>query len=112
MLRAGSSVAARKAVIQTCISRLLLQVPVFFAPPIVGMLPPIRRLVNALPKWTLAIETLILIIAFGYGLPATIALFPQTGSIRRRALEPVFQEGDVDKNEVCAGVYGVGARAQ
>lgn len=98
--RAGSSNAARKAVIQTCVSRLLLQVPVFFFPPVVGMLPPIRRLLNALPKWTLAIETLILIIGFGFGLPATIALFPQTGGIRRRSLELVFQQGDVDKNEV------------
>lgn len=96
---AGSSIAARKAVIQTCVSRLLLQIPVFFLPPVVGMLPPVRRLLAALPKWTLAIETLILIIGFGYGLPATIALFPQTGRIRRRALEPVFQQGDVDTNE-------------
>lgn len=96
---AGSSIAARKAVIQTCVSRLLLQVPVFLFPPVVGMLPPIRRLLDALPKWTLAIETLILIIGFGYGLPATIALFPQTGTIRRGALEPVFQQGAADKNE-------------
>lgn len=97
---AGSSVAARKAVIQTCVSRLLLQVPVFLFPPLVGMTPPVKRLVAAMPKWTLAIETLILIIGFGFGLPATIATFPQTGSIRRRALEPEFQEDGADKDEL------------
>ena len=46
-----------------------------------------KNLVRRLPQWELAINTFVLIIGFGFGLPATIAAFPQTGQIRRSDVE-------------------------
>ena len=111
----GSSAAARKAVHETVFSRIFLQVPVFFFPAIIMSLPGapttpslshhrdrppqvdgastvrlgavMKNLVRRLPQWELAINTFVLIIGFGFGLPATIAAFPQTGQIRRSDVE-------------------------
>ena len=46
------------------------------------------------PKWALPLRLLVLML--GYGLPLTIAAFPQTGRIQTRQLEPHFQQATME----------------
>jgi hypothetical protein len=87
---ARSQVAARKAVYQTIASRLLLTIPGLLMPALITSIPVIVRLTTRRPKWALSLDTLTIMLCFGFGLPATNAAFPRTGSIRASKLEPAF----------------------
>jgi len=96
-----SSVAAKKAVEETVMSRAILQVPVFFLPAVTMSLPPIAALCAANPSVTIPLTTLITIISFGFGLPGAVAYFPQFGSLPVEQLEPEIQkELDADVTTV------------
>jgi len=85
----GSSiVAAKKAIKETVFSRMLLQLPVFVFPPLMTFLPPIATIIRRNPRLTSPITTLFLFVGFGFGLPASIAAFPQEGYIEESELEP------------------------
>ena len=85
-----SRFAAKKALTEMAISRMILPVPVFLMAPL-GMFvaEPIikknRRLL-AIP-----FQSAFVLLGFGLGLPATIALFPQNGTVEASELEPRFQ---------------------
>jgi tricarboxylate carrier len=83
-----SSVAARKAVEETVMSRALLQVPVFFLPAATMSLPPVAAFAAANPALGVSLTTLITMIGFGFGLPAAVAYFPQLGSLKVSEVEP------------------------
>jgi tricarboxylate carrier len=87
-----SSVAARKAVEETVISRALLPVPVFFVPALAMTLPHLAALAAAYPAIGISVSTLITIVSFGFGLPAAIAYFPQIGSLPVVTLEPEIRK--------------------
>jgi len=77
-----SQVAAKKGVESTTASRALLQAPVFFLPPVLmGALPPIRSLIEKNPRARVPLTTFLVLVAFGLGLPATIAVFPQVAEL-------------------------------
>eukprot|EP01065_Artemidia_motanka_P001254 TRINITY_DN10583_c0_g1_i1.p1 TRINITY_DN10583_c0_g1~~TRINITY_DN10583_c0_g1_i1.p1 ORF type:complete len:344 (+),score=84.89 TRINITY_DN10583_c0_g1_i1:73-1104(+) len=82
-----SSEAARKAVNETVVSRMLLQVPVYFVPACLLALPPFTTIAAVSPAHSVALSTFVTIVAFGFGLPAAIAYYPSQGSIRREELE-------------------------
>jgi tricarboxylate carrier len=84
---AKSSIAAEKAVIETAVSRAFLGIPCFLLPAAIMSLPPIARFCAASPSMGLGLYTFVSIILFGFGLPATVAIFPQTGSIPVDRLE-------------------------
>lgn len=87
-----SSVAAKKAVEETVLSRAMLQVPVFFVPAVLMSLPPVAALCVASPAVAVPLSTLFTIMSFGFGLPAAVAYFPQQGSVNVGDLEPELQE--------------------
>jgi tricarboxylate carrier len=95
-----SKIAAEKAIKETVVSRVLLQLPVFLFPPVMSMLPPIVRYLKRYPRMTTPVMTGFLFLGFGFGLPASIAAFPQEGSISERELEAEFRgHGDLNYNK-------------
>jgi len=88
-----SSIAARKGVEQTTATRAILQAPVYFLPPLMmGSLPVLRNAVARNPAARVPLTTFLVLLSFGLGLPATIAIFPQFSSIEQADLEPRFRD--------------------
>lgn len=95
-----SQIAAKKAIQETVFSRMLLQVPVFIFPPMMTFLPPIANLLRKNPRLTTPITTAFLFIGFGFGLPASIAAFPQDGTLVESKAEPHLRgHGDLVYNK-------------
>jgi hypothetical protein len=87
-----SQIAAAQGVYATTASRAILQAPVYFIPPLlVGSLPPIQRLLHRAPHLTIPCTTYALLVSFGLGLPATVAMFPQQSPIAAKDVESKFQ---------------------
>jgi hypothetical protein len=84
---ARSSAAASKAVRETVLSRVFLQVPTFFIPPMFMSLGPLSRAAAASPAADLSLNTFLTILGFGLGLPAAVGAFPQRGEIAVSDLE-------------------------
>jgi len=88
-----SQLAAKCGVESTTLSRALLQAPVYFIPSmLMGTLPPLRDLIEKNPRYRVPITTFLVLIAFGVGLPATVAVFPQISSIASTDVEPKYQK--------------------
>jgi tricarboxylate carrier len=83
----GCKNAAKRAVQETAFSRVLLQLPTFFVPPLFMMLPPIASAAAASPVIGLTANTFITLVGFGLGLPAAVAYFPQIGEIKVEDIE-------------------------
>lgn len=95
--------AASKALQEMVISRMLLPLPVFLAPPVgISCIELLHRnnylpracqqLLTHHPKSTsVVLNTCFVLLGFSIGLPATIAVFPQVGTIPIHELEPRFQ---------------------
>jgi hypothetical protein len=83
-----SRIAAVKAIKETVFSRILLQLPVFLFPPLMTMAPPISKFLKRNPRLGTPVITGFLFLGFGFGLPASIAAFPQEGLIAEADLEP------------------------
>jgi Sideroflexins len=81
-----SQVAAARGVYTTTASRAMLQLPVYFLPPALLSLLPLS------PSMVLPATTFFLLVAFGIGLPAAIAVFPQECAIDVKELEPELQQ--------------------
>jgi len=81
-----SSIAAKKAVEETVMSRAILQIPVFFVPAM------IMTIIPGPASLAIPLTTLWTILSFGFGLPAAVAYFPQLGSVSVSELEPSLQE--------------------
>lgn len=86
-----SKIAAQCGVNSTTASRALLQAPVYFVPPVLVSLGPIKRYLNKNPRMTVPITTYLLLCSFGVGLPATVAIFPQISSIGVNDVEEKYQ---------------------
>lgn len=78
-----SKIAAAKGVYATTASRGILQIPVYFLPP--AILALLR-----LPLPVVPATTFFLLVSFGIGLPATVALFPQECEVSVKELETEF----------------------
>jgi sideroflexin-5 len=85
-----SQVAAARGVYATTASRALLQLPVYFLP------PALLSLVHLSPAMVLPATTFFLLVSFGIGLPAAIAVFPQECAIDVKDLEVELQQRAVD----------------
>ena len=85
-----SSQAAKKAVQETVLSRVILQFPVFLAPAVIMALPPVAKFCSAMPVAGVGLYSFVSIVCFGFGLPAAIAVFPQRGAIQVDDLEEDF----------------------
>ena len=76
-----SKEAAKRGVHSTTLSRALLQAPVYFLPPLLLGMGPLKKLVTTRPSTRVPVTTFLLLTSFGIGLPATVAIFPQIVSI-------------------------------
>ena len=87
-----SQIAAAQGVYSTTASRAILQAPVYFVPPLLlASVAPIKRYLASKPAMTVPVTTYLLLVSFGVGLPATVAIFPQISSIPASAVEERFQ---------------------
>jgi hypothetical protein len=86
-----SQSAASRGVYSTTASRSLLQAPVYFVPPLLLQLPAVRRHLQQHPTRTVPVTTFFLLICFGIGLPASVAVFPQIASIPAKDCEEPYQ---------------------
>eukprot|EP00587_Corethron_hystrix_P009349 CAMPEP_0113299390 /NCGR_PEP_ID=MMETSP0010_2-20120614/1448_1 /TAXON_ID=216773 ORGANISM="Corethron hystrix, Strain 308" /NCGR_SAMPLE_ID=MMETSP0010_2 /ASSEMBLY_ACC=CAM_ASM_000155 /LENGTH=356 /DNA_ID=CAMNT_0000152623 /DNA_START=319 /DNA_END=1389 /DNA_ORIENTATION=+ /assembly_acc=CAM_ASM_000155 len=101
-----SQVAAKKGVYATTASRALLPAPVYFLPPaLMAAVSPIRRLTEKNPRLSVPITTFLLMISFGIGLPATIAVFPQISEIEVDKLEEKYQNLKDDQGKPIQRLY-------
>lgn len=88
-----SKEAARQGVNSTTLSRAILQVPVYFLPPLLMTgAGPLGRILQRHPTARVPITTFLVLVSFGLGLPAAVALFPQIASIDASKVEPEFQK--------------------
>lgn len=99
-----SNVAAEKAVMETVYSRALLQIPVFLIPAVFMSLPPIVA-VTASASVAIPLSTLVTMIAFGLGLPAATAVFPQYGNMDTADLEDQFRSLTDDQGQPIKTVW-------
>ena len=88
-----SIVAAKRGVYSTTASRAMLQAPVFFLPPfLLSSVPAFKRVIAKNPTSAIPITTFLLLVSFGFALPATVAVFPQMSEIDVMELEQKFQQ--------------------
>ena len=85
-----STIAAKRGVYSTTLSRALLQAPVYLLPPLL-LSGPLQNYVKQRPAMRVPLTTFLILTAFGIGLPATVAIFPQIGSITPEEVEPKYQ---------------------
>uniref|UniRef100_UPI0037E86675 sideroflexin-5a isoform X2 n=1 Tax=Semicossyphus pulcher TaxID=241346 RepID=UPI0037E86675 len=84
-----SKVAARHALLETALTRVVLPMPILVLPPMI-----MTALENRLPllqrrrRLVLPIHSLVCLAAFGLALPLAISLFPQMSEISVSQLEP------------------------
>ena len=87
-----SKVAAAKGVNSTTASRALLQAPVYFLPPVLmGSIPALKSALLRHPAMSVPLTTYLVLVSFGLGLPATVAIFPQMAEIDIQDVEEEFQ---------------------
>lgn len=83
--------AARRGVNSTTASRALLQAPVYLLPPMLLSGGFLKRYVAKNPATCIPITTYLLLVSFGIGLPATVAIFPQISQISVNEVDKKFQ---------------------
>eukprot|EP00049_Salpingoeca_infusionum_P019080 m.360091 g.360091 ORF g.360091 m.360091 type:complete len:331 (+) comp18882_c0_seq1:369-1361(+) len=86
-----STHAAKKAIFQTMMTRLVLPAPLLIIPPVAMMMLEKTPIFKRFPRTRMPIETLVCVGAFVFGLPFAIALFPQEGTIAASEMEPQYQ---------------------
>lgn len=99
-----SAVAAKYGVYSTTLSRALLQAPVYFLPPLL-LGGPLQKFVKQRPAIRVPLTTFLLLTAFGIGLPATVAIFPQIVSIAPADVESKYQHLKDPKTRQLYTVY-------
>jgi sideroflexin-5 len=88
---ATSQEAAARGVFSTTASRSLLQAPVYFVPPLLMQAPPVQKYLAKNPAMAVPTTTFFLLVCFGIGLPASVAIFPQMAQIQAKDCEAPYQ---------------------
>ncbi|XP_059044032.1 sideroflexin-5 isoform X1 [Mustela lutreola] len=73
----SSKIAARHALLETALTRVVLPMPILVLPPIVMSMLEKTALLQARPRLLLPVQSLVCLAAFGLALPLAISLFPQ-----------------------------------
>lgn len=104
-----SQIAAKGGVYSTTASRAMLQAPVFFVPPFLLTLPYFKSLLLKNPTLSVPLSTFLLLVSFGVGLPATVAIFPQIVQINVEELEEKYRNlQDKDGSHISKLYYNKG----
>lgn len=101
-----SKIAAERGVNSTTFSRALLQAPVYFLPPfLMASISPLKNMILRNPMMRVPMTTYLLLVCFGIGLPASVAIFPQMGEIKVDEAEEKYHNLKDSKND--GKPYGV-----
>jgi len=95
----NSTEAAKKALMETALTRIILPAPILVLPPIIMGFIEKTVLFKRYPRTRLPVHATVVTAAFGLALPLAISLFPQNGTIDVDKLEPTFAGANwLDKN--------------
>ncbi|CAG01254.1 unnamed protein product [Tetraodon nigroviridis] len=83
-----SKVAARHALLETALTRVVMPVPILVLPPIVMSALEKLPLLQRQPRLVLPVHAAVCLAAFSLALPVAVSLFPQTSQIGTKQLEP------------------------
>ncbi|XP_067931539.1 sideroflexin-5-like [Watersipora subatra] len=88
----ASKVAAKEAIKSTAATRVVLPAPILVLPPLIMAALEKTKFMRKNPRWSLPVNSLLVLLAFGGALPAAIALFPQESKIKTSSLEASIAE--------------------
>ncbi|KAJ3613380.1 hypothetical protein NHX12_019630 [Muraenolepis orangiensis] len=84
-----SKMAAKRALFETALTRVVLPMPILLLPPIVmAMLERSIPVLRRRPGLVLPVHSLVVLTAFSLALPLAISLFPQMSQVHVSLLEP------------------------
>uniref|UniRef100_A0A8D0G815 Sideroflexin 5 n=1 Tax=Sphenodon punctatus TaxID=8508 RepID=A0A8D0G815_SPHPU len=83
----SSRIAAKHALIETALTRVVLPMPILVLPPMIMSLLEKTSLLRSRPRMLLPVQSLVCLAAFGLALPLAISLFPQMSEIETSRLE-------------------------
>ncbi|KAM9777850.1 sideroflexin-5a isoform 2-T2 [Neosynchiropus ocellatus] len=83
-----SKVAARHALLETALTRVVLPMPILLLPPVIMAYLEKLQVLQRRPRLVLPVHSLVCLAAFGLALPLAISLFPQMSQISVDRLEP------------------------
>ncbi|XP_053290014.1 sideroflexin-5a isoform X2 [Pleuronectes platessa] len=83
-----SRVAARHALLETALTRVVLPMPILLLPPLIMSMLEKLPLLQRQRGLVLPVHSLVCLAAFGLALPLAISLFPQMSQISVSRLEP------------------------
>ncbi|XP_043400880.1 sideroflexin-5 isoform X2 [Chelonia mydas] len=77
----SSRIAAKHALIETALTRVVLPMPILVLPPIIMSILEKTSLLRARPRMVLPVQGFVCLAAFGLALPLAISLFPQMSEV-------------------------------
>ncbi|NWZ90469.1 SFXN5 protein, partial [Nesospiza acunhae] len=77
----SSRVAAKHALLETALTRVVLPMPILVLPPIIMSVLEKTWLLRCWPRMLLPVQSLVCLAAFGLALPLAISLFPQMSEV-------------------------------
>uniref|UniRef100_A0A3B3YR18 Sidoreflexin n=1 Tax=Poecilia mexicana TaxID=48701 RepID=A0A3B3YR18_9TELE len=83
-----SKIAARHALLETALTRVVMPMPIMVLPPMVMAVLEKLPLLQRRRRLVLPVHSLVCLAAFGLALPLAISLFPQMSQISANQLEP------------------------
>ncbi|ROK15820.1 Sideroflexin-5 [Anabarilius grahami] len=83
-----SKLAARHALMETSLTRVVLPMPILLLPPLIMAILERLPLLQKHPRLALPVHSMVCLSAFGLALPVAISLFPQNSQIHVSELEP------------------------
>ncbi|KAJ8269458.1 hypothetical protein COCON_G00120650 [Conger conger] len=84
----SSKIAAKHALIETALTRVVLPMPIMVFPPMIMAFLEKLPLLQTHRRLVLPVHSLVCLVAFGLSLPVAISLFPQMSQIEVSQLEP------------------------
>ncbi|KAM7112271.1 sideroflexin-5 isoform X2 [Mycteria americana] len=96
----SSRIAAKHALLETALTRVVLPMPILVLPPIIMSILEKTSLLRSRPRMILPVQSLVCLAAFGLALPLAISLFPQMSEIETSRLEPEIAMATTSKTVV------------
>ncbi|XP_071828039.1 sideroflexin-5-like [Apostichopus japonicus] len=87
-----SKIAAKSALVETAMTRVVLPAPVLLLPPIIMTFIENRtKFLKKFPRMHFPLQVIVCTASFAFALPLAISLFPQTAQMKITELEPEIQ---------------------
>ncbi|XP_017692366.1 PREDICTED: sideroflexin-5 [Lepidothrix coronata] len=96
----SSRIAAKHALLETALTRVVLPMPILVLPPIIMSVLEKTSLLRSRPRMILPVQSLVCLAAFGLALPLAISLFPQMSEIETSRLEPEIAVATTSKTVI------------